>query len=102
MNDIGIDWGRLAAAFGLLFGFGCAYNGFVGWLERHGYDEGYTWAMVVMGTAVTLGGMALVDWQGAVLALVCFAGSGLPMMAGSWWRYVQRRRAGQDALRGDD
>lgn len=102
MAEIGVDWGTIAALFGGLALFGAVYNLVVAGLERRGYDEGYTALLVVVGVSVTLGAMALVDWRGAALALGCFAASGAPMVAGSWWRYVRRRKAGQDSLRRDE
>jgi hypothetical protein len=82
-----------------LFTFGVAYNQLVAWLIHHGYDEGYTWALVIAGVIVTLAGVALIMPPAALLALAAFAASGLPMAVGAWWRHVQARRAGQDAQR---
>jgi ABC-type transport system involved in cytochrome c biogenesis permease subunit len=79
--------------------FGVLYNAVVAWLIHHGYDEGYTWALVTVGVAVTLCGIAIIDPDAALLALACFSASGLPMAIGSWWRHVQARRAGQQAQR---
>ena len=82
-----------------LFIFGVSYNAVVAWLIHHGYDEGYTWALVTVGVAGTLLGIAIVNPDAALLALCCFSASGLPMAIGSWWRHVQARKAGQQAQR---
>ena len=79
--------------------FGVLYNAVVAWLIHHGYDEGYTWALVTVGVAGTLLGIAIIDPDAALLALCCFSASGLPMAIGSWWRHVQARKAGQQAQR---
>jgi hypothetical protein len=96
---VGHDWGLLPVMAALLFLFGFGYDRLVGWMERNGYDEGYTAILVVVGTLVTLGGVALVDWQAAVLALGAFAFSGFWMCVGSWWRHVQKRKHGQKRIR---
>ena len=87
-SDSGTIWGVI----GGLLAFGVLYNAFVGWLIHNGYEEGYVALLVVAGTLVTLGGVALVDVRSAVLALVCFGASGTPMVIGSIWRYMQRRQ----------
>lgn len=97
---IGENWGTIAAVFGVLFVFGYLYDRLVEWLERNGYDEGYTAMLVVVGTGVTLVGVAIVDWQAAFLALGGFACSGFWMVMGSWWRHVRRRKRSQDEQRG--
>lgn len=98
---IGNDSGaiRVLVVYATLFIFGFIYNLVVQWLERKGYDEGYTAIFVVIGTLVTLGGVAALDWVAALLALGAFCASGFWMVVGSWWRYVQARRAGQEAQR---
>jgi len=98
---IGPNYGLIRVAI-LLFAFGFLYNRIVDWMEKNGYDEGYTAFLVVVGTLVTLGGVALVDWRAAALALGAFACSGFWMVVGSWWRHVQARRRGQQALRRGD
>lgn len=98
----GSVYGAVAAGIGLLL-FGIAYNFIVAWMERNGYDEGYTAILVVMGNGTTLLFVALFDWRTAVIVFLAFACSGLPMLVGSWWRHVRARRRAQDLLRkGDD
>jgi L-cystine uptake protein TcyP (sodium:dicarboxylate symporter family) len=81
--------------------FGVLYNAVVAWLIHHGYDEGYTWALVAVGVAVTLLGVACIDGAAALLSLLAFSAAGLPMALGSWWRHVQARKAGQLAQRAE-
>ena len=98
--EIGNVSGVIPVLVGLLI-FGVAYNLAVTWLIYHGYDEGYTWALVVVGVLVTLIGLALIAPFAAMLALATFAASGLPMALGSWWRHVRSRKHGQESQRSD-
>jgi predicted tellurium resistance membrane protein TerC len=98
--DIGNESGVIPV-LALLLVFGVAYNLVVTWLIRHGYDEGYTWALVVVGVLVTLIGLALIAPNAVMLALAAFAASGAPMAVGSWWRHVRNRRHGQESQRSD-
>lgn len=84
-----------------LFIFGVAYNFVVSWLIYHGYDEGYTWALVIVGVVITLAGLALIAPAAAMLALTAFVASGLPMAVGAWWRHVQSRKRGQESQRAE-
>ncbi len=87
---IRFDSALIPALIGL-FAFGVAYNAFVGWTQRRGYDEGYTAILVVIGVLVTLAGVAIIDWNAARLTTFAFIASGSPMIAGSIWRHVRRR-----------
>jgi len=53
--------------------------------------HGYTAFAVVAGVLITLGGLALIDWRAAAIALACFAASGTPMVLGDIARTVRRR-----------
>ena len=75
-----------------LFIFGLGFNWLIAWSERHHVLDGYTAFAVVLGTLVTLGGIALINLTAAVIALACFAASGLPMLAGSVYRHIEARR----------
>jgi hypothetical protein len=72
-----------------LFFFGWAFNSLVNWLGDR--KDGYTSLLVVAGVLVTLGGVALIDWRAAGLALAGFAASGLPMVIGDVARTVAKR-----------
>ena len=82
-----------------LFIFGVLYNLVIGWMERHGYIEGYVAVAVILGVLVTLAGVAMVDPLSAALCLAAFAASGLPMAGGSIWRHMKARKADRDAMR---
>ena len=84
---------------GILFAFGFLYNLLVAWMERRGYDEGYTALLVVIGVGVTLVAYSFVDVVPAIEMALAFAASGFWMVVGSWWRHVQARRRAQDLLR---
>ena len=77
--------------------FGIAYNFIVSWLEENGYLEGFVSLAVAIGVGVTAAVMAAIDWRAAVLMLWLFLCSGAAMVIGSIWRYVKKRKAGQDA-----
>jgi hypothetical protein len=93
------DPSLLALTAVLLLAFGVLYNILVGWLQKQGYDEGYTALEVVGGVAVSLLILALADWQAALITLIAFCFSGLPMVIGSIWRYAEARKRGQAAQR---
>lgn len=78
----------------LLFGF--TYDRAVQWFERKNGQQLFkflvSWS-VVFGTAGTLTikflflwGRVFVDWQDFLIDLLCFAGSGIPMIIGSMGR----------------
>lgn len=73
--------------------FGYWFNSQV---EKWGTDaEGFTWLLVVIGTLVTLAGIALLDvfldWNAGLLGLMAFASSGFFMCLGAVRRYVDLR-----------
>ena len=96
--NIGSGSGWIRVGIGLII-FGVGYNALVAWLERQGYDEGYTAFLVVGGVLVTLVAVALVNWQAAMLVLAAFTLSGTPMIMGGWWRHVRARKHAQELLR---
>lgn len=74
--------------------FGVGYNTLVGRMEQSGHDRGYTAFLVVGGCMATIGGSAmLIGVDAALLELLCFAASGLPMTLGSMFRHAQRQKA---------
>ena len=75
-----------------LAAFGYIYNRWVDSLERQGHDRGYMSFIVALGCAVTLAGAGfIVGLEATLWALVCFAASGIPMIAGSVGRYCRAR-----------
>jgi hypothetical protein len=90
--------GLVAGVFGGLFIFGFLYDRFVAWLEAKGYDEGYTALLVVFGVAATGCGVAIINFDAALLMAGAFSCSGFWMIVGNWWRHVQKRKAAQDEI----
>lgn len=101
----GVQWDVCAAVLSSLLLFGAAFNAFVTWAQRHGYDEGVTAFEVVVGVLITLGGASLILWNrpfdavSLLILLLCFVASGSPMIVGAWSRYALLRRRGQEGLR---
>ena len=86
--------------FVALFVFAVAYDVVVGWAENKGYIEGVVSLFVVFGVAVTLVGVAFIDFDAALLCFYAFVASGTPMIFGSLRRYVVARRKEQEGLGG--
>lgn len=84
--------GKAAAVYGSLALFGVGYNALTGWVERRGFDEGYTSDLVIGGVLVTVAGTApLVGIRRAAFVLGAFVASGLPMIIGARVRYRKAR-----------
>jgi len=101
MNELGTSFGNDLGAIAVtavgLFAFGVAYNWLVIQLNRRGYDDGYTWLLVVVGVGVTvLAAGFTIGWLAVLVLLVYFAASGLPMALGNIYRHVKARRAEQE------
>ena len=79
-GTIAVDWPVFIAVLAGLLLFGCGYAWFVYGLGER--KSGYIALFVAVGVLVTLGGLAIISWQAAILALVYFAASGSPMIAG--------------------
>lgn len=86
-----IDLTLLAAVAAGLMVIGIGYNWMVTQINHRLWDHPLTGFLVVGGTLITLGGFAIVvGWGPALVALACFAASGLPMVAGSVHRWMGR------------
>lgn len=94
-----VDWRLIGAILAGLFMFGVAYNALVHHLGNK--KEGYSAILVVGGVLITLGGLALISWQCALLAVAMFAASGLPMVIGDIYRSIRRREQALQVLRDD-
>lgn len=92
---IELDFSLVLAVYVGLFIFGIIFNVVVTFAERRGWMEGYTSLAVVLGVLVTIGAVALISWQFALVTLGAFAFSGLPMVAGSIGRHVTARERSQ-------
>ncbi|MBI5933297.1 MAG: hypothetical protein HY867_06280 [Chloroflexi bacterium] len=81
-----------------LLAFGWFYNRKV---EQAGVDaDGFTWLLVVIGCAVTIVGIGLLDlfldWNAGLISLSAFAASGFFMCVGAILRYIRQRRRLRD------
>ena len=87
-----------------LFGFGIGYNRLVEKLERQGHDRGYMGFIVAFGCTMTLlGAGVIVGWEPVAWTTMCFAASGIPMIAGSIRRHVRARaKARREILEAND
>jgi len=93
----GIHFGAIAATAVSLLAFGLVFNWLVDRWHRAGYDDGYTWLLVVIGVAVTVIAAGFtIGWTAVITLFVFFAASGLPMALGDIWRHVKARRAEHD------
>ena len=90
------DWGTVAGVLAGLFGASVLYALFLEWSERRfGFVTAYTWLTVVIGVALTLGGLAVASLEAALLALAAFVATGIPIVARS---VVNDLRARQERL----
>ena len=94
----GQDLGTITAIFLALCLFGIGYNALISWMSRRGYTEGYLSLIVAFGVMVTLGAVSILSIQAGMLALLMFAASGTPMIAGSIFRHMCDRENSQKAL----
>jgi uncharacterized membrane protein (DUF485 family) len=83
------DWRLIGMAALFLVTFGVAYNWWVGSLANR--KEGYVAMLVAIGVAVTLGIVAVISWQSALLVLGAFVASGTPMIVGDIVRSIRMR-----------
>jgi hypothetical protein len=92
------DSGTFWVVFIALAIFGFVYNAGIAYLEKHGYDEGYTALLVVVGVVVTLFAAIPVIGSGNIITLgALFAASGGPMIIGSLYRHAKRREREKQA-----
>ncbi len=89
------DFSLILAVYLALLLLGIGYNLAIGWAERRKYLEGFVSLAVVLGVLATLGGVAVISWQAALICLGAFTASGLPMVGGSVWRYIRARGEAQ-------
>ena len=90
--ESGHDWGIIWAVYLSLLLIGIFYNLLVAWLEKNSYSEGYVSVLVVIGVGITLAGVAVIDFDTTVIVAMAFIFSGFPMIVGSIWRYMERRK----------
>lgn len=85
-----LDWTLFGVTLGALFLFGIVYDRFIAWLGE--LKEGYLALFVVVGVLVTLLGVAVMDLRAAVIALLSFCASGIPMLVGDIQRTIEKRK----------
>lgn len=95
---IRVNYGQISGVLCALVLFGLGYNTLIAEAERRGWLEGFTSLTVALGTLATLAGAAAISLPAALIVLVCFMASGLPMIGGSILRYVRRREQAQRNL----
>ena len=84
---------QIISVYAVLLGFGLVYDQLVDFVEEEMLDDGKTADLVVFGTLITLIPLLpLFGWRRWLIILGAFGSSGLPMWAGSHWRYLRRRR----------
>jgi hypothetical protein len=86
----------IAIVYAVLVAVGILYALLIAWAETNKYLEGYTAFAVALGVLFTLGGVAFVSWQAALLALGAFVASGTPMIVACTARYAAARRKEQE------
>ena len=96
---IGLGFGWFLAIIGELLLIGIFYNLFIEWASEKGYLEANLADAVMFWVALTLIGLAFLDWEAGKLALIAFTASGLPMWLGYKWRYAQTRRREKETKR---
>jgi hypothetical protein len=92
------DPGKVIAVLSALVLFGIIYNGWIAEQGRNGKAEGMTSLHVAVGAGATLFGLAILWWQAAIVALLCFCASGAPMIYGSINRHLELRSHYQKEL----
>lgn len=89
-------WDKVGPVSGIglsLILFGIFYNWFTSWAKEHGFNEGYTWLLVVLGVAITLlASGPVVGWGNVLVLFIFFACSGSAMAIGDIWRHVKAIR----------
>jgi Na+/melibiose symporter-like transporter len=97
--------GTLIGVLSALFLLSILYAILLQFLEsRHGFVSDYTWLTVVIGVGYTLVALAVISWVAAVLALVMFGVSCVPIIAWSLINDMRTRNELRDLLqrRGSD
>lgn len=79
---------ELATVFLFLLLFGVGYNLLVEYFQKR--TQRYTAELVVVGVLVTvLASGFLIGWGSALIVLILFVASGIPMIVGSWIRVAR-------------
>lgn len=105
--DIFVPYGNIIgtlSVLALLVVFSWRYDK---WIEKQGIDlEGYLWGAVVIGCAVTIVGIGildlLLDWNAGFISALAFIASGSYMIKGGIVRHIEARRRIFSFLKGDE
>lgn len=82
-----------------LFLFGIIYSYVIYLGEKGKYLEGFRWLAVIVGVAVPVIGVAVLDWMMALKVFMLFAAAGTPVVLFCIYQYVTKRKASQDAIK---
>ena len=94
---LSVPYGRLIGVLVGLFVTSIIYAVLLQWSERHwGFVSAYTWLTVVIGVSYTLIGLAVLCWEAAILGLVVFASSSIPIITRSVILDLQERNERMD------
>lgn len=81
---LSVSYGQLAGVLAGLFLLSVLYALALCWSERRwGFVSAYTWLTVVIGVGYTVAALAVLSLEAALLALLCFAASAVPIVARS-------------------
>jgi len=81
---LSVSTGQLVGTLAALFGVSVVYAIALEVSERRwGFVSAYTWLTVVIGVAYTLAGLAWLSLEAALLALLAFAASSVPIIVRS-------------------
>lgn len=93
------DYGPLIGVLVGLFVVSVFYALALTWAERQaGFVTAYTWLTVVIGVGYTLLGLAILSLKAAILAVIVFAASSIPIIARSIILDLKERRERLDRL----
>ena len=95
-----VPCGALVGVLTVLFLASTLYAVALEWAERrYSFTSDYTWLTVVIGVALTLAGLAVLDPRAAGLALLLFVVTGIPMIGRAIIVDVRNRQRTREAYR---
>jgi len=97
MFGLGLGW-YLAVIIELIL-IGIFYNLLIEWASVKGFLEANQADAVMFWVALTLIGLAFLDWKAAKLADIALSDTGLPMWFGYKWSNAQARRREKEEKR---
>ena len=92
-------YGTLTGVLLVLFLVSVLYAIFLEWSERRfGFVSAYAWLTVVISVGYTLIGLAVISLEVAILALLAFVATGIPIVVRSLCLDLAERKAWLDRL----